>query len=319
MGKKVVLLLILGFMLTGCATTSPNLQEFETLDIASDTDGQIISLADVDFQIVPEEEYYILMEEKLDETGTKLLRRFVKYDGIENSISETMSEVPLPHTFQRVVDARQRIQEDDSQQLALYPWTYLNDSVLAQWEQEEYDFSVEAKTLVSLETLQRMGAVSRVSDPLLLDHDVDELMSEIERIETEYLPSHTSVEVSRDAEMLSQAFRYETNIRLRNDQKQTISLITIKTSYRVDELGHPIELTLHASFESNEQNMDVRLLPVMNDLATFSWMLRDTFVEELGLYGVNEHNPILSYANVSLHYEQEETDSLRYVEKFSIQ
>ncbi|MCW3490580.1 hypothetical protein [Dethiobacter alkaliphilus] len=321
--KKAFPLLILLLMLTGCASSSsPNEKEFVQLDMSADVGDQIISLADVNFKVVPEQTYYILLDESLSDDGSKFVRKFIKYDGsdgAEGAVEELDNEIELPYSFKSADDARNWLREFAPEELALYPKTYLSDSVLSHWEQEGYDYSVEAKNVAPLDSFKRMGAVTRISDPLLIEHDAQELIKKIERIEKDYLPDHANIDVTRDLEALSQSFNYRTQVRLFNEpgRSQLVSLLDIELTYRVDELGHPLELTLEASFENREEHITGRLLPVIDDLATFAWMMRDGLVEEFGIYGVGNNNSELNYANISLYYEGEETGT-RYRETFSV-
>jgi hypothetical protein len=320
MNKKIAyIFLLIAVLLTGCAAPPVGVMEAEA-EFYTD-EKIIVSLADVEFTLVPEVNYYLLMDEDLDNERRVLSRRYVKYDGFQHTISEIVRETDLPRTFQRAVDAKEWLRLMEPRELSLFPNTYLNHRVMAEWQQEEYDYTLEEDSIIYLENLKRLGAVTRVNEVLEIRHNGDNLSEVIEAVESEYLPNHQNLSVHRELEVLSGSFRYLTSVVLHAEPgtrpSTTVTETTIELAYFVDELGNPLELTLTAGFDNLDPRIALKLKPVVNDMAAFAWAMREALVNELGLHGVNSNNPSLDYANVSLHYEGWE-EATRYNERIFV-
>lgn len=320
MSKKILLILAAVILtVSGCAAPPPGTMGIEAFEIPSPE--QIVSLADMDLNIVPDDTFSILMEENFDPERQVLLRRSVKYDGVQNAVTEIVSEINFTRSFLRGKDAKDWLKLTAPAKLILQPKTYLNENVLAQWEQEEYDYSLEGRSQISLEGLERLGAISRLNEAFVIKHDGNQLQELIAKVEKDNLPRHANLRVEREVEILPQAFHYTLNLALfsepLNKPSNLITTTTMDFSYSVDEFGNPLEFTFDTYFENFEEKPPIRLLPVVNDMALFALTLRAALVEELELYGVKPYNPTLQYANITLHYDSTKSEN-RYTEQFSI-
>jgi hypothetical protein len=323
MTKKVILVLLTVLFIAGCGISPDkiSMDSFEVNDNIENSASKVVSLADVDLNIVPEKRYYILMEESLGKRNRSLVRRYVTYDGFKDVISEQTSEIDLPRSFQRTIDAKEYLAENAPDKLNLYPSTYLNESVLAQWEQEEYDYSYEAKNIISLDMLKQLGAISRTSEVFVITPKPEIVTEKIEALEKEFLRYHPNLEMKREIEALSHSLTYRIDLSLHEkpilERSAVVTNATLYLFYSVDELGNPLKLTLKATFETRDRKISPLLKPVISDMAVFTLIMRETLVENLNLSGVNNNNPSLSYANVTLNFEGEESD-LRYMEHYYI-
>lgn len=321
MSKRIILILAVVILtVSGCAAPPPETVDIESFDDTVSTE-QIVSLVDKDLKIVPDNTFYILMEENFDAERQVLLRRSIKYDGIQNAVTEIVSEINFTRSFVRGKDAKEWLKLTAPAKLMLQPKTYLNENVLAQWEQEEYDYSLERRSQISLDGLKRLGAISRLNEVFVIKHHGEQLQELIAKIEQDSLPRHANLRVEQVVEIFPQAFNYSLNIALFNEPINKPSNLIITTTmdfyYSVDEFGNPVEFKLNTYFENFEEKTPLMLLPVVNDMAVFAWTLRAALVEEFDLYGVQLYNPTLQYANVTLHYESTESEN-RYTEQFSI-
>jgi hypothetical protein len=328
MSKKTGLLLATGLLLVGlfvagCGASPEDFSpsEFDFDFGTMDNEDYVVHLADVDFVIVPEENYYILMEEGMTGENRVFYRRYIKYDGIENVVTETVNEFDLPRTFARSKNAKDWLKLRDPSRLDLLPKTYLNESVLVLWEQEDYDFGLEQQSLITLDRLKHMGALSRISEDFVISRKTTELEEIISNLENVYLPQHAHLAITRELEALPLSFAYQTTLSLHSlplrERSAVVARVIIDLSYKVDEWGHPFELILETYFEATDENTSLALKEPVRDMATFGYVMRETLVEELNLYGVNPHNQSLQYANTTLNYEGDEND-LRYIERYSM-
>lgn len=321
MGRKGILLLIILLLLSGCGTTPADkgTGEFEILTVENTDD--LVSLTDVDFVLVPDETFYIFMQEMLSQDGRVFSRRFVEYNGEQRTIKEVVRDYDLPKHFLHISEAKEWLRHNAPARLTLYPQTYPTDSVLMQWEQEGYDYSLESVSLVPLETLRKLGAVSRSSEVFIIDHRPDELTEIIKDVEEALLPIHPNLSVRRESEIMQHSFAYRVDASLYTrplrDRSPVNTETTVALFYRVDELGNPVQLTLETTFVTDAKT-GIGLKPVINELAVFSWSMREALINELGLDGVNSNNTSLRYANITLHY-QGENEGLHYSELYSIQ
>lgn len=317
--KRAYIFLLIAVLLTGCAAPPVGVMDAEAEFYADEK--IIVSLADVEFTLVPEVNYYLLMDEELDNERRVFSRRYVKYDGFQNAISEIVRETDLPRTFQRTVDAKEWLRLTAPGELSLFPNTYLNYRVMSDWQQEEYDYSLEEDSIIYLDHLKRLGAVTRVNEVLEIRHNGDDLIEVIEAVESAYLPSHQNLSVHRELEVHSGSFHYRTSVVLHAEPvtrpSTTVTKTFIELTYFVDELGNPLELTFTADFDHLDPRIALKLKPVVNDMAAFAWAMREALVDELGLHGVNSNNPSLDYANVTLHYDGSE-EATRYSERIFV-
>ena len=180
---------------------------------------------------------------------------------------------------------------------------------------------MEGRSQISLDGLKRLGAISRLNEVFVIKHDGEQLQELIDKVEKDKLPRHANLRITREVETLPQGFQYNLDLALFSEPVNKPSSLITTTSmelyYSVDELGNPVEFTLDAYFEHVEKKTPSRLLPVVNDMAVFAWTLRAALVEELGLYGVTPTNPLLQYANITLHYDRTDSEN-HYTEQFSI-
>ncbi|MDW7650731.1 MAG: hypothetical protein SCK29_06095 [Bacillota bacterium] len=318
--KLVLIILFIALILTGC-TAPPSGYVPDEVEESVAVPDRIVNLADLELTTVPDENYYILMDEVLDNQQKVLSRRYAKYDGFQDTVSETVQDINLPRSFQSALNAKEWLKQTAPSDLALFPNTYVSQNVLTQWEQDGYDFSLEKVSLVSLEKLKQMGAVTRINDILEIRHDDGVLAGMIEAIEEEFLPRHDNLLVERSLDSMSSSFHYQISMHLHAEPTAKPSAVLtemiINLNYSVDELGNPLELTLDASLENKDPRIHYRLRPVVSDLAVFARTMRDMLVSELGLHGVNPDNPALRYANVTLNYDGEE-EPTRYHERFYV-
>ncbi|NLZ93837.1 MAG: hypothetical protein GX922_07485 [Firmicutes bacterium] len=317
--KRILLeCLLLMFLLSGCG--APDDINISSIESEGDNAKRIVALADVDFAIVPDFSYHVLLEEKMNSENTQLIRQYVKYDGFNNTITETVQEIPLAHREEDVAAARNWLKKNKPASLKIYPHTFLSESVRSQWEDADYDASIEAKELISLENLKKLGAISRLNEAFVIKKKPDEMTTIIEAVESEYLPRAENVMIDRELEALQRSFTYKIKLVLYagpvRNSTQALTTAIMQLKYRVDELGNPLELNFEISFEDHTMQGKQKQSN-MNETGIFLVEMREILIRELGLYGVVKHNPSLTYTNVTLNYEGVEETS--YVaEKFYI-
>jgi hypothetical protein len=318
----LAVLLLAGLFLAGCGTAP---DDFRPAGHELDTDIDIVTfdqLATVDFVLVPNETYYVLLEEGLKEDNKIFFRRYARYDGKRMIVSETTRDISLIRSFPGSKEAKAWLAQADPSQLQLPGITYIHETVWVRWEQEEYDYSLEAQYLTTIDGFKRLGALSRISDDLVFHRKPDELEEMIKAMETEYLPTDPHLSVSRESEALPLSFTYSVTLTVHArplpETSPEVARARLRLTFKVDELGHPINLLLETHIQAIDKNIGIRMKDTMNQVAAFSWVVRESLVEELRLYGVNEHNPLLNYANASLHYESEQK-GLQFTERYTIQ
>jgi hypothetical protein len=326
MGKRAAIcflsgLLLAGALLSGCGA-SPDDFRLQGFDMESVEENEFtVQLADVDFALVPQANYYILMEEGLRGSQDVFFRRYVRYDGIRMTVGETVQELELPRPYIRTLDAKKWLKKEDPEQLRLLPKTYLSDNVMLQWEQEEYNYEQETMNLISLESLMRMGGIIRTGDDFVIDPTPYELEERIGQVEEDYLPRHKQIVITRELEALPLSLTYNIQVDIHTQPVSggtpAVAGTFISLSFKMDELGHPFELDLETSFSADGSGIGLGLKEPINDLAAFAWVLRETLVEELRLFGVNDKNPVLDYGNASLSYSYK-GDKLSFRERYSI-
>lgn len=321
MGRKILLIIFAFLLLAGCGRQPQDalVEEFEVMNV--ENTGEQVSLTDVDFVLVPDEKYYILMEELLSREGRVLTRRFIEYDGERQSITEVLRESDLPRSFQQTGDAKDWLKYNAPARLALFPHTYINGNVMLQWEQEGYDYTLENESLVTLDFLKRLGAVSRISEVFIIEHKPEALSQLIKDTENNFLPEHTNLSVRREEDALQYSYAYSLEASLHElplpGRSRVNTEATVTLFYRVDELGNPLELTMETIFESDGDNA-APLADTAERLAAFTLSMREALISQLGLEGVNANNPALRYANVTLNYGSVSRDSY-FSEVYTIQ
>ncbi|MGI6659179.1 MAG: hypothetical protein ACOX4N_07220 [Dethiobacteraceae bacterium] len=300
---RTILLFLLILLLPGCGAV----RGFESTADKYESSDQIISLADVDFTIVPDFTYHILLEEKMSAERTKFIRRYVRYDGINDTIAEAQQEAVLPERCQDVNEAKVWLQEHEPEKLVVFPQTFLSDSVQAQWEEAGYDYHIEEAHLISLEGLKKMGAVSRLNEVFVIDEQPEEMVALIEAVEADYLKPAANLQIERELEALPRAFSYHLQLRTFSDPltepADLCSTAKIDLLYQIDELGNPLELNFAVSFEDHTQQGSETWLPEARQAGTFTIEMRNALVSQLDLFGVTPANPALAYANVTLKYD----------------
>ncbi|MCR3921563.1 MAG: hypothetical protein NUK65_03475 [Firmicutes bacterium] len=310
MTKFLILVLALILLLPGCGT-QVNLDTAPVEEL--DTSARIVNLADVEFVMVPDFNYYILLEEKMSADSTIFIRRYVKYDGFKNTVTEVVQDTQVPVREQSVEEAKAWIRKNEPTNLELLPQTFVSNSVQTQWQDTNYDASVEEPQLISLENLKRRGAISRLNEMFIIKTKPEEMVSLIEAVEKEFLTYYPNLRVDRKVEALPRSFTYEMKLTLFEQPlahaSRSLTTATIELTYLIDELGNPLELTYDASFEDHTPPAETRWLSDINQMGTFMMEMRDALIGQISLYGVTTHNPALTYANVTLNYESLETEN----------
>ncbi|NLZ39114.1 MAG: hypothetical protein GX893_05840 [Firmicutes bacterium] len=330
--KKILLeCLLLIFLLSGCSTADN--VNISSIQPEAETDERIAALADVDFVIVPDFSYHVLLEEKMSSENTHLIRRYVKYDGHNNKVSEVVQDIPLPRREDDVVAARNWLKKNKSAKLKVLPRTFVSECVQSKWESADYDYSIEAGRLISLEELKKFGAISRLNEVFVINTKPEEIAAFIEAVEAEYLPRTDNIITSRELEILQRSLIYKIELVLRDgsgkDSTNALVTVNMQLKYRVDELGNPLDLNFEISLKDHtlqEKQKQLNMSEIgvflrkkqMNETAVFLGEMREILIRELDLYGVKKHNPTLTYANITLNYELIEENNY-LAEKFFIQ
>ena len=91
-----LLLIVISLLFTGCSVEMPPTQAEPAEN--NETNARAALLADIDFTIIPDFVYYVLLEEKM--TGsTVFVRRYACYDGFADTTSEKRSVSGCPKRF----------------------------------------------------------------------------------------------------------------------------------------------------------------------------------------------------------------------------
>src|SRR5690554_4336348 len=120
MTRIFILICVIMFVMIGCSAQSQDMLTAEEIE-----NGDQVRLVDIDFVTVPNFTYYVLLEEKLDKNYLHLIRRYVKYDGITDTESETVQVTALPQKCVNLHEARVRLYASDPEKLALFTHTFI--------------------------------------------------------------------------------------------------------------------------------------------------------------------------------------------------
>lgn len=303
-----LLLIVISLLFTGCSVKMPPTQAESAEN--NETNARAALLADIDFTIIPDFVYYVLLEEKM--TGsTVFVRRYVCYDGFADTASEKLQRIRLPEKVSDAAEARSYLQENEPEKLELLQPVYVSENVLARWTEEEHSLGAEENGRLSLEELLEMGGISRINKMFAISVNTEELVGLIKEAEEKHLQDSPRLQVTGELKPLPLSFTYSGLLLVHDEVQQESSPPLARAGfslfYQIDELGNPLELEFETSFQQLQSG--TRCLADIKIMEEFIAELREIVIEQLGLYGVNSHNESLTYANVTLCYEERSTET----------